>query len=134
MEIPEKIPTKKVLLAAIKQRNFKKEYIIDSMCESRGHILLRLPPYYCVFNPIEMVWTTTKESLRKCNQSPTLNAVVLDNIRRVVNEVGNSEVWKNCVAHVMNEENKYYVQSSINPIVIQPDDDSTSSECSEEEF
>ncbi|MVN25419.1 hypothetical protein GO639_09680 [Staphylococcus aureus] len=43
MEIPEKIPTKKVLLATIKQRNFKKEYIIDSMCETRGNILLRLP-------------------------------------------------------------------------------------------
>ncbi|KAG5898569.1 hypothetical protein JTB14_016584 [Gonioctena quinquepunctata] len=101
------------------------------MYESRGHILLRLPPYYCVFNPIEMVRATMKESLRKCNQSPTLNGVVLNNIRRVVNEVGKSEVWKNCVAHVIKEENKYYVQSFINPIVIQPDDDSTSTE---EEF
>lgn len=25
-----------------------------------GHVVLRLPPYHCIFNPIELIWGITK--------------------------------------------------------------------------
>lgn len=61
MEISEKA-TKKELLREIKKQNFKNEYVIDELSNTLGHTVLRLPPYYCIFNPIEMVWASLKNS------------------------------------------------------------------------
>ncbi|KAJ8948212.1 hypothetical protein NQ318_014408 [Aromia moschata] len=61
INIPEKIPVKNELINIIKSRNFQNEYVIDTICSRSGHTLLRLPPYYCIFNPIEMVWGTLLE-------------------------------------------------------------------------
>ena len=66
MEIPQKA-TKKVILEAIKNDNFKKEYVIDKGCEAHGHTSLLPPPYYCVFNRIEMIWAAVQSKLRKYN-------------------------------------------------------------------
>ncbi|XP_072389494.1 uncharacterized protein [Diabrotica undecimpunctata] len=75
MATPSKC-TKKELLQLIKQQNFQKEYVIDKLFERHGHMVLRLPPYHCVFNPIEMIWADVKKELRKMNQSPQLSHVV----------------------------------------------------------
>lgn len=56
MDIPVKVPIKRELLKMIKEQNFKNEYVIDELCNTHGHTILRLPPYYCIFNPIEMVF------------------------------------------------------------------------------
>ncbi|MGH9701391.1 MAG: transposase, partial [Candidatus Acidiferrales bacterium] len=126
MDIPQNIPIKKVLLECIKRQHFKNEYVIDELCKNYDQTVLRLPPYYCIFNPIELVWSSLKNALRKCNQSPTLSAVVLDNIRRVVSNLNDRELWSNCVSHVKQIEDEYYVLPPIDPIVINPDDDSSS--------
>lgn len=60
MEVPPKA-TRKILLQMIKEKKFENEYFIDNFFKSRGHTVLRLPPYYCVFNPIEMVWAAIKK-------------------------------------------------------------------------
>lgn len=126
MEIPEKVPVKKELLKSIKEHNFKNEYVIDDICKTHGHILARLPPYYCIFNPIELIWGTIKKRLRKRNQSPTLSAAVLENIRQVINELSNSDIWKKCVIHVIEQENKYSVLPPVAPIIIQLGNESSS--------
>lgn len=121
ISLPEITPKKKNLLEMIKKHNFKKEYVIDKLSEKYGHSILRLPPYYCIFNPIEMIWAAVKQELRKCNLSPTLSAVVVNNIRTVVNKINNSDIWHNCVTHVIGKENEYCVLPPIEPIVIRPD-------------
>lgn len=126
MEIPVKIPIKRELLKSIKEQNFKNEYVIDNLANIHGHTLLRLPPYYCIFNPIEMVWAAIKKRLRKCNNSPTLSAIVVDHIRQVVNDIDNTDLWKNCVRHVIEKENEYPTLSPIAPIIIQLNNDSSS--------
>lgn len=125
MDIPKKIPVKKDLLNIIKSKNFKNEYVIDELCKTQGHTLLRLPPYYCIFNPIELIWAIIKKRLRQLNQSPTLSGAVLDTIRQVVDDIRNDS-WKNCVTHVIQKENEYPVLASIVPVVIQPGCDSSS--------
>lgn len=128
MDIPENIPIKKVLLECIKRQQFKNEYVVDELCNNYGHTVLRLPPYYCIFNPIEMVWASIKQKLRKVNQSPTLSAVVLENIRTVVHNLDNTDIWRNCESHVIVIENEYGVAPSIEPIIINPGLDSSSEE------
>ncbi|KAJ8962904.1 hypothetical protein NQ318_001315 [Aromia moschata] len=94
MNIPEKIPIKRKLLELIKEQNFKNEYVIDHLASIHGHTVTRLPPYYCVFNPIEMVWAAPaiKDRLRKYNQSPTLSASVVDNVRKITDALDNTEL------------------------------------------
>ncbi|XP_037515384.1 uncharacterized protein LOC119391809 [Rhipicephalus sanguineus] len=42
------------LVASVKPRFLS--YIIDNAAARAGCVVLRLPPYYCEFNPIELVW------------------------------------------------------------------------------
>ena len=44
-------------------------YEIDELAAASGHQVLRLPPYYCQFNPIELVWAQVKEGIKKKNSN-----------------------------------------------------------------
>ncbi|XP_072394992.1 uncharacterized protein [Diabrotica undecimpunctata] len=125
MATPSKC-TKKELLKLIKQQNFQKEYVIDKLFERHGHTVLRLPPYHCIFNPLEMIWAGVKKELRKMNQSPQLSDVVVQNIRTVIEELNKTDIWKNCVAHVQVKEKEYPTLPPIEPVVINTNDDSSS--------
>ena len=57
--------------------NIKKQYVCDNLAEQMGHTVLRLPPYHCVFNPIEHMWHQVKSKVRAENVSPTLGASVI---------------------------------------------------------
>lgn len=46
-------------------RPFFDKYAVDAMAAERNHTVLRLPPYHCIFNPIEMLWGYQKQELRK---------------------------------------------------------------------
>lgn len=43
----------------------EKEYRTDEIIKDHGHIPLRLPPYLCELNPIELVWADVKRCVRK---------------------------------------------------------------------
>lgn len=129
--VPQKTPVKKELIKIIKSQNFQQEYAIDNFCRQKGHTILRLPPYYCIFNPIELLWSSIKSRLRKTNQSPTLDTLVLNNIRSVINDPSNKEIWKNSMSHVICKESEYHVLPPLNQIIIQPNIDSSSDEFSD---
>lgn len=52
----EETYTKKELLEVLKTKTFNKPYVIDEIAKAYGHTVLRLPPYFCTFNPIEIIW------------------------------------------------------------------------------
>ena len=56
IEIPNPIPTKSVLLEKILIifKNIEKQYVIDRMTEKARHSVVRLPPYHCILDPIEL--------------------------------------------------------------------------------
>lgn len=99
--------TKKELLEVLKAFNIKKEYTCDNLAESLGHTVLRLPPYYCIFNPIEQMWHQLKSGVRRRNTCPRLNATVLKLIQEEMEKIPDSS-WANCVQHVQKIENSYY--------------------------
>ncbi|KAH8027924.1 hypothetical protein HPB51_011154 [Rhipicephalus microplus] len=60
-------------------------YRIDTLAATHGHEVLRVPPYHCEFNPIELVWSqqqvpTKRLGFKKCsledNKSQLLRPVL----------------------------------------------------------
>lgn len=98
--------TKNQLLEVLKTKTFQKEYAVDNMAISAGHTVLRLPPYYCIFNPIELVWSQLKEHVRRTNDRPKFSEAVLNRIREAIANI-TPEKWKNCIKHTIDIENGY---------------------------
>ena len=53
---------KKELLQMALQVNVPTRHVIDEMAHEQGHVILRLPPYHCHYNPIELVWSEAKRA------------------------------------------------------------------------
>lgn len=48
------------LLYLAKCNKKPKTYVVDELLRENGHEVLRLPPYHCQFNAIEMIWADSK--------------------------------------------------------------------------
>jgi transposase len=75
--------TKKGLLEVLKTKTFAKQYEADKEAPNWGHVVLRLPPYHCIFNPIEMIWAQLKGNLRRNNRNHKFSEQTIDLIKEV---------------------------------------------------
>ncbi|XP_054281219.1 uncharacterized protein LOC128998888 [Macrosteles quadrilineatus] len=79
-----------------------KTFKVDKIEEEFGHTVLRLPPYHCDLNPIELVWAKVKNEVARTNTDYSLHSVeallnnALDNV--------SNEDWRKAVKHVMGVE------------------------------
>lgn len=49
--------------------------------------VLRFPPYYCIFNPLELIWHQVKSNVRRHSTHPTLCPCVVELVKNVVGNV-----------------------------------------------
>lgn len=54
-------------------------------------------------------------------------------IRTVVNEIDKTDLWKQCVKHVIEKENEYCVLPPVNPLIISLNNDDSSSESDDDD-
>lgn len=112
----------------------QRRYHLDEYVLHHGHMIVRLPPYHCHFNAIEMVWSECKrwydENIVKTNSAP-------EDVLRVWSEAINNvspEHWKNYVNHTETvicaawETEKYFDITDIQPIIITNSDGESSGE------
>lgn len=102
----DKPPRKDILVQQIRRCNIKPTYVIDEMAKERGMTVLRLPPYHCCFNPIEMVWSQVKRFITRYNRQPKMSESVILLIREAMEQV-TAENWSSYVAHVKKTEKEY---------------------------
>ena len=57
------------LLALVKQFKSDPRYRIDQVTGEAGHTVLRVPPYHCDLNPIEIIWAQLKHHVAAYNVS-----------------------------------------------------------------
>ncbi|XP_026670214.1 uncharacterized protein LOC113464471 [Ceratina calcarata] len=72
-------------------------YVIDAFTSQFGHTVLRLPPYHCELNPIEMAWAQIKSYIRARNTTYKLS-----DVEKLVDEAVENvtaETWKNLIRH-----------------------------------
>ena len=84
----------------------KTSKVIDNIAKKYGHEILRLPPYHCELNAIELIWADEKNYVARENKELILNyAEELFRKRRA--EIS-STICKNCVEHVKHVEESYW--------------------------
>ncbi|XP_029054466.2 uncharacterized protein LOC114881771 [Osmia bicornis bicornis] len=81
------------------------EYVIDEYAKQHGHTVVRLPPYHCELNPIELAWAKIKDYVRARNTTYKLS-----DVEKLVHEAVENvtaESWKNFIRHTTTEENRF---------------------------
>ncbi|XP_025191753.1 uncharacterized protein LOC112592004 [Melanaphis sacchari] len=82
------------------------KYVIDEMVLQQNKTVLRLPPYHCELNSIELVWSVVKRHVKANNKTfklPDVKNLLVEGIAKV-----DAEMWKNFVKHTIEEENKFW--------------------------
>jgi transposase len=117
---------KKDLKDIVDSERFKYDgYKIDDMAKTMGHSVLRLPPYHCELNPIELVWAQIKHNVNVNNtqfQTNLMDKLIHEGFGRVT-----VENWRNYVRHVKEIEAKMWradeIQDNTDPLIIDLGDD-----------
>ena len=131
IKFPEKGPGsyKKDLLVIINEHKPQQLYIADKMIEQHGHQVLRLPPYHCQFNPIELLWGIIKNDVASNNTEFKLDAM-----RKLTDDAISKvslETIQKSFRHAEKIENEYWLKDGlhaapvIDPIIINTQQDSS---------
>lgn len=84
---------------ASKYKGAYDKYVVDEMAKAYNITVLRLPPYHCELNPIELIWSQVKGYVAANNTTFKIN-----DVRRLLHEAVDqitAEKWANCVRHVI---------------------------------
>ncbi|XP_072400789.1 uncharacterized protein [Diabrotica undecimpunctata] len=105
------------LMTIIRQhRGTYRQHVIDKMARVHGITVLRLPPYHCELNPIELIWAQIKGYVGRENVTFKISDVQrllqasLDNIH--------STDWKNAISHVIKVEADMWRLDVVEPVII----------------
>ena len=94
------------LLDVVRRSCHKRTYVVDELAKEHGHQVLRLAPYQCDLNPIELVWAQLKRYVRVRNTGGTL-AGVMSLVEEAVAAISASD-WASCCSHVIRLEEEYW--------------------------
>lgn len=135
IEVEENLLKRELLEKANQHKPQFVNYIIDEFCAARGIQVLRLPPYHCELNPIELVWAQVKGEVARKNKTYKLSDVK-NLLICALNNVS-AEKWKKCEDHVIKEEQRMWeldglVEETTEPFIITFSEGDSSSESNEE--
>lgn len=113
--VPCDLSMRKITLTELIEKNKpnKKQYAINSLFEHYGHTVLRLPPYMCELNPIELAWLKVKSNVRKNNVTGNLNLAALKELTEKAIDAVTAEDWRGYVHHVMVIEDTFWEKDGI---------------------
>lgn len=130
--------TRPELLSIVKEHKEKyRAYELDQIAYEMGHEVVRLPPYHCQYNPIELIWAQVKSEIAHKNKT-----FKIKDVRKLLEEAllnVTVDDWKKCVKHAEELQEDDFVKSGIRDdaterIVINLQDDSQESSSEDELF
>ena len=94
-----------------------KEYVVDNLLKSKGHQVLRLPPYHCDLNPIENIWGIAKNKVARRNSTFKISDTKL--LMHEELQAIDVSVFRNTYRRTQDIEDRYWKEDgmSIAPIV-----------------
>jgi len=94
------------LLEKVKKiKSEHEKYVINEYAKENDKILLRLPPYHCELNLIELAWSSIKHYVWLLNNTFKIK-YVQELLKQGVEHV-TPEMWDNFVKHVIKEEDTF---------------------------
>lgn len=103
----EEAELKAQLLIKVKYEKHKyQSYVVDELAKEYGVTVLRLPPYHCELNPIELIWAQVKGFVAEKNKTFKMAELKILLPEALANVT--AENWKNCEGHVIKEEQKMF--------------------------
>jgi transposase len=77
-----------------------RRYVIDDILQRHGHIVLRLPPYHCQYNAIELAWGFCKQYYNKKVASESSSKNKIENLWLESLSKCSPSFWEHYVKHV----------------------------------
>ena len=75
IKVPPKALRAELWVLAKQEREKFPSKIIEAIAEQGRHVVLRLPPYHCELNPIELAWAAENNYVAAENKEMTLCSV-----------------------------------------------------------
>lgn len=110
--------TKTELHHKIKLNSTERIYELDQLANEWGHRVVRLPPYHCHYNPIELIWAQVKHKVATRNKTFKMDDVELLT-KEAIKEI-TVEDWKNCVHHAEEYQEYDFYNECAREITIEP--------------
>ena len=99
------------LLELVSKHSPPKSYYVDELAKEKGHEVIRLAPYSCDLNPIEMIWAQLKTYVRQRNRTGSMAAIRLL-VEEAVAHISPA-AWSRCCEHVALLEERYWQQEHV---------------------
>lgn len=112
----------------------EKRYQLDETAFQMEHEVVRLPPYHCQYNPIELIWAQVKGEVASKN-----NTFKIDDVERLMHEAIDAVTqsnWERCVRHAEKLQEEDYAKEGFRDHIMEPiimTIDSDDSSCSSDE-
>jgi transposase len=90
-----------------KIRPMKKVYNIDTLFAPLGRAVIRLPPYMCDLNPIELAWRQIRDYVRTDNTAGDMSLTRLQELVQEVIKGVTKEDWAGYCRYATNTKNSY---------------------------
>lgn len=90
-----------------------KLYAVDAMATAKGHTVVRLPPYNCDLNAIELAWAKIKRIFREHNVTGDMSAANLHKHTVDAFSSVTSEDWEGYCKKVQEVEQEYWRQDGV---------------------
>lgn len=91
----------------------QKVFRVDKLLESHGHTVIRLPPYMCDLNAIELAWSKVKRFVRDHNTTGDTSLVKLQAIVREAIKNVTAADWAGYYQHIIKLEEEYWVKDAV---------------------
>ncbi|XP_076545960.1 uncharacterized protein LOC143305619 [Osmia lignaria lignaria] len=98
------VPGAHYILQMARSVQIEEKYVVDEYASEHNKTILRLPPYHCELNPIELAWASVKNYVKSRNTEyniPQVKQLLTEGIEGVT-----PEMWKNCIRHTIGVEQK----------------------------
>ncbi|XP_046384822.1 uncharacterized protein LOC124155147 [Ischnura elegans] len=108
-------------------------YQLDDLALSMGHLVVRLPPYHCKYNPIELIWAQVKRFVAQRNT--TFRMIDVERLTHEALASISKEDWIKCVRHAENIQEEDYIKECVRdevPQVVIPLGEESSDNTSDE--
>ncbi|KAL4153109.1 hypothetical protein QTP88_000942 [Uroleucon formosanum] len=94
-----------------------KRYELDEIALQMGHEVIRLPPYHCQYNSIELIWAQVKGEIANKNNSFKITDV--EDLANIAIENVTVDNWKRCVDHCERLQNEDYIKEGFRDQILE---------------